>query len=183
MTGLSGSTDTAESMATMSMAMLAGSAVMQLTVIWGSCVFFGNYDISDSSTSSALENNKKPFSLTGFFSCSATFMVKHKGCIECNKLMLFSLCVHAGYGVRTDDATRYTARIMILSMIPFLILQLAKLINSSSGIRVVILISLLVTLVFLFLYCFYQVNINLVAQNFPPIDVSIYVGKVLLVHI
>ncbi|RVW79138.1 Sodium/calcium exchanger NCL2 [Vitis vinifera] len=95
-TGLSGSTDTAESMATMSMAMLAGSAVMQLTVIWG-------------------------------------------------------------YGVRTDDATRYTARIMILSMIPFLILQLAKLINSSSGIRVVILISLLVTLVFLFLYCFYQV--------------------------
>ncbi|KAJ9690607.1 hypothetical protein PVL29_012986 [Vitis rotundifolia] len=113
-------------MATMSMAMLAGSAVMQLTVIWGSCVFFGNYDISDSSTSSALENNKKPFSLTG-------------------------------YGVRTDDATSYTARIMILSMIPFLILQLAKLINSSSGIRVVILISLLVTLVFLFLYCFYQV--------------------------
>ena len=64
----------------------------------------------------------------------------------------------AGYGVSTDVETYYTARIMIVSMIPFFVLQLAKVLNSSSGIRIVVLISLLVTLVFLFVYCTYQVN-------------------------
>ena len=66
-TGLSGNTDTAESMALTGVSILAGSAVMNLTLIWGSCVVFGNYDISDSSTPSPLETNKKPFSLTGLF--------------------------------------------------------------------------------------------------------------------
>lgn len=64
-TGLLGSTDTAESMATLGISILAGSTVMSLTLTWGSCVAFGYYDISDSSTPSALENKKKPFSLTG----------------------------------------------------------------------------------------------------------------------
>jgi Ca2+/Na+ antiporter len=63
----------------------------------------------------------------------------------------------AGYGVSTDVETYYTSRIMIVSMIPFLILQLAKVLNSSSGIRIVVLVSLLVTLAFLFIYCTYQV--------------------------
>lgn len=46
---------------------------------------------------------------------------------------------------------------MILSMVPFLILQLPKILNSSTGTHVAVLVSLLVTLVFLFAYCFYQV--------------------------
>jgi hypothetical protein len=69
-----------------------------------------------------------------------------------------SLCV-AGYGVSTDVETYYTARLMIVSMIPFLLLQLAKVINSSSGTRIVVLVSLLVTLSFLFVYCTYQVTL------------------------
>jgi hypothetical protein len=70
-----------------------------------------------------------------------------------------SLC-GAGYGVRTDVETYYSARIMIVSMIPFLILQMAKVLNSSSGTRIVVLVTLLVTLSFLFVYCTYQVTQN-----------------------
>ncbi|KAK9267687.1 hypothetical protein L1049_010119 [Liquidambar formosana] len=122
--GISGSTETAEELASMGIGMLAGAAVMSLTLIWGSCVAFGSYDLSKTDTTSTLEN-KKQFSLTGF-------------------------------GVTTDAETRYTARIMLLSMIPFLILQLPKILNSSSATQVAVLVSLIITLVFLFVYCFYQ---------------------------
>ncbi|KAJ0082837.1 hypothetical protein Patl1_10584 [Pistacia atlantica] len=78
--GVSGDSSTIQSMATMGMAMLAGSAIMQLTVSWGSVVAFGSYDLSDISTSetstaasdtttasaSSNSDNKKPFSLTGY---------------------------------------------------------------------------------------------------------------------
>nr|XP_023907306.1 sodium/calcium exchanger NCL2-like isoform X1 [Quercus suber] len=123
--GVTGSTDTIEALATMGMGLLAGSTIMLLTLIWGSVIAFGSYDLSQPSDSSDIEN-ERPFSLTG-------------------------------YGVSTDVETYYTARIMIVSMIPFFILQLAKVLNSSSGIRIVVIVSLLVTLVFLFFYCTYQV--------------------------
>ncbi|XP_023907314.2 sodium/calcium exchanger NCL2 isoform X2 [Quercus suber] len=123
--GVTGSTDTIEALATMGMGLLAGSTIMLLTLIWGSVIAFGSYDLSQPSDSSDIEN-ERPFSLTG-------------------------------YGVSTDVETYYTARIMIVSMIPFFILQLAKVLNSSSGIRIVVIVSLLVTLVFLFVYCTYQV--------------------------
>ncbi|KAJ0017417.1 hypothetical protein Pint_10465 [Pistacia integerrima] len=104
--GVSGDSSTIQSMAAMGMAMLAGSAIMQLTVSWGSVVAFGSYDLSDTSTSTAASDtttasassnseNKKPFSLTG-------------------------------YGVETDKETRYTSMIMLLSMIPVLIPSASK---------------------------------------------------------
>ncbi|GFY91828.1 sodium/calcium exchanger family protein / calcium-binding EF hand family protein [Actinidia rufa] len=62
-----------------------------------------------------------------------------------------------GLGVSTDVETSYTARIMILSMVPFIILQLPKILNSTTGTRVAILVSLVVTVVFLFSYLFYQI--------------------------
>ncbi|KAF5943872.1 hypothetical protein HYC85_017949 [Camellia sinensis] len=126
MSGLVASADTAEEQAVMSMGLLAGSAVMLLTLIWGSCVAFGNTDLSKTLPSTTDTEIKKPFSFTG-------------------------------YGVSTDIETSYTARIMILSMLPFLILQLAKILNSSTGARVTILVSLFVTLAFIVAYCFYQV--------------------------
>ncbi|CAL5411361.1 unnamed protein product [Camellia sinensis] len=125
MSGLVASADTAEEQAVMSMGLLAGSAVMLLTLIWGSCVAFGNTDLSKTLPSTTDTEIKKPFSFTD-------------------------------YGVSTDIETSYTARIMILSMLPFLILQLAKILNSSTGERVTILVSLFVTLAFILAYCFYQ---------------------------
>ncbi|KAI3456191.1 hypothetical protein Pfo_012854 [Paulownia fortunei] len=62
-----------------------------------------------------------------------------------------------GYGVVTDVETSYTARIMLITLIPFLILLLAKVFNSSSGRRVIILTALIVTVILLFAYIFYQI--------------------------
>ncbi|XP_059663885.1 sodium/calcium exchanger NCL2-like [Cornus florida] len=123
--GLSASYESVAEQAAMGMSMLAGAAVMQLTLVWGSCVAFGSFDISKTSTSSNTEQ-KKPFSLTGL-------------------------------GVKTDADTSKTAKVMMISMVPFLILQLPKILNSSSGTRVTVLVTLIVTLAFLFVYCFYQV--------------------------
>ncbi|KAG5561809.1 hypothetical protein RHGRI_004751 [Rhododendron griersonianum] len=122
--GLKASTTSVEEQAEMGMGFLAGSAVMLLTLVWGSCIAFGSTDFSK--TFSSDNQNQKPFSLTDF-------------------------------GVSTDAETSYTARIMILSMVPFLILQLPEVLSSSAGTRVTVLVSLLVTIVLLFAYCFYQV--------------------------
>ncbi|PIA57951.1 hypothetical protein AQUCO_00500108v1, partial [Aquilegia coerulea] len=61
-----------------------------------------------------------------------------------------------GSGVTTDLQTNYTARIMILSTIPFIIAQLPYAMGFSGG-RIATLIALIVSFTFLFLYCFYQV--------------------------
>ncbi|KAE7995796.1 hypothetical protein FH972_000564 [Carpinus fangiana] len=125
-TGVTATTATIKTKATMEMGLLAGSTIMTLSLIWGSVVAFGSHDLSQPSAISSYVENKAPFSLTG-------------------------------YGVSTDVETYYTARLMIVSMIPFLLLQLTKVLNSSSGTRIVVLVSLLVTLSFLFVYCTYQV--------------------------
>ncbi|XP_048229673.1 sodium/calcium exchanger NCL1-like [Ricinus communis] len=119
-----GEADTVETMAEMGMGLLAGSVIMNLTLIWGSVVAFGSYDLSQTSTSSNTESQNK-FSLTG-------------------------------YGVTTDDKTKHTAGIMLLSMIPFLLLQLAKILSSSSAKKVVLIVSLIITLIYLIAYLIYQ---------------------------
>ncbi|GAV78776.1 hypothetical protein CFOL_v3_22241, partial [Cephalotus follicularis] len=120
--GVSASEETVASMATMGMGLNAGSVVMTLTLVWGSIIAFGSYNLSESSASSNSDNTK-------FFR----------------------------YGVTTDVETKHTARIMMLSVIPFLLLQLAKILSSSSAKRVVVLIALIVSLASLIGYCTYQV--------------------------
>ncbi|KAL6999584.1 hypothetical protein U1Q18_000743 [Sarracenia purpurea var. burkii] len=46
--GLSGSTETAQSQVSVGIGLLAGSTVMLLTVIWGTCVIVGKCDLEDS---------------------------------------------------------------------------------------------------------------------------------------
>uniref|UniRef100_A0A7N2M9E9 EF-hand domain-containing protein n=1 Tax=Quercus lobata TaxID=97700 RepID=A0A7N2M9E9_QUELO len=60
-------------------------------------------------------------------------------------------------GISTDLETCYTARIMALSIIPFIIVQSLKIFSSSSAERIVILIAIVVSTVFLFLYFSYQI--------------------------
>ncbi|XP_021293888.1 sodium/calcium exchanger NCL1-like [Herrania umbratica] len=136
--GASASEETIEARATMGMGLLAGSAVLMLTLVWGSVIAFGSYDLSDTSS----PNSSNPDNADTSISSNAT------------KKKPFSL---TGYGVRTDIETRYSAIIMLLSMVPFLILQLAKFLSSATAIRVVVLISLIVTLALLGSYCTYQV--------------------------
>lgn len=65
--GLSGNKDLAQEQVLIGMGLLAGSTVMLLTVLWGSCVIVGKCDLSeDNNTAIDLQNNKK-FSLCGMY--------------------------------------------------------------------------------------------------------------------
>lgn len=68
--GLSGSTETAQSQVSVGMGLLAGSTVMLITVIWGSCVVLGKCDIENSVAVDKMDT--KGLSLTGdtFSSCN-----------------------------------------------------------------------------------------------------------------
>ncbi|KAF7849244.1 hypothetical protein BT93_L1048 [Corymbia citriodora subsp. variegata] len=106
------------------MGLLAGSTVMLLTVIWGSCIIVGKCDLHNSV---ALDKqDTKGFSLKGS-------------------------------GVSTDLWTSYAAMIMVFSVIPFIIVQLPQILNSTSGRHLAVLISLIVSLILLIAYCIYQV--------------------------
>ncbi|XP_048447271.1 sodium/calcium exchanger NCL2-like [Pyrus x bretschneideri] len=152
--GVTATTETVEEMAEMSMSMLAGSSIMILTLIWGSVVAFGSSDLSDSQTLSNPEN-KKPFSLTGLLDVAfgSSDLSDSQTSSNPENKKPFSL---TGSGVRTDVETRDTARIMMFSLIPYLILQLAKILTSTTAVRVVILISLLIASAFLATYFIYQ---------------------------
>ncbi|TXG55070.1 hypothetical protein EZV62_020326 [Acer yangbiense] len=122
--GLSGSKETAQSQVSVGMGLLAGSTVMLLTILWGSCLIVGKCDIQGSTTVDLKDT--KTFSLTGS-------------------------------GVSTDIWTSYAARIMLMSVIPFVIVQIPEVFHISSGSRLAVLISLIVSVSFVLSYSFYQV--------------------------
>ncbi|KAL5565136.1 hypothetical protein UlMin_028300 [Ulmus minor] len=122
--GLSGSKETAQSQVAVGMGLLAGSTVMLLTVIWGTCVLVGKCDLEGSIAKDSQDT--KGFSLTGS-------------------------------GVSTDIWTSYAARIMAVSVFPFLIVQLPQLLNSTSGRHLAVLIGLIVSFSLFVSYCLYQV--------------------------
>lgn len=72
----------------------------------------------------------------------------------------------ADSGVTTDNKTGYTAGIMLLSLIPFIIVQLSGIINTSSGNRIVVLIALIVSVSGLLAYFMYQVCILNIESNY-----------------
>lgn len=62
--GLSGSKEVAQSQVLIGMGLLAGSTVMLLTLLWGSCVVVGKCDLSENSTAIDSQDTKR-FSLFG----------------------------------------------------------------------------------------------------------------------
>ncbi|XP_027343951.1 sodium/calcium exchanger NCL1 isoform X2 [Abrus precatorius] len=122
--GLSGSKETAQSQVSVGMGLLAGSTVLLLTIIWGTCVIVGKCDIEDSIAIDSRDT--RGFSLTGS-------------------------------GVSTDIWTSYAARIMAISVLPFVIVQFPQILNSNSGRHLAVLIALIVSLCLLVAYCLYQI--------------------------
>lgn len=133
--GLSRDEMSASTSAAMGISILAGSAVMNLTLIWPSVIVFGSYDLADDDDEEA--------NLSQLFEEEPSFFKKL-----------------TAYGLTTDTETSTTARIMLVSMIPFLILQLPRIINSASATRVIVLIALIIVC------CFFIANI--VYQIFQP---------------
>ncbi|MFS8015765.1 hypothetical protein Hanom_Chr15g01360521 [Helianthus anomalus] len=112
----------------MGMSVLTGSAVMNLTLIWPSIITFGSYSLADDDDNDSLEDDEPSF-----------------------------LTKLTAYGVTTDIETSYTARIMLVSVIPFVILQLPTIINSTSVTRVILLITLILVLCLYITYITYQI--------------------------
>ncbi|RVX09345.1 Sodium/calcium exchanger NCL [Vitis vinifera] len=63
----------------------------------------------------------------------------------------------AGSAVSTDIRASYTARIMVISVMPFIIVQLAQVLHTSSQICFAIFISLIISVSLLLAYCLHQV--------------------------
>ncbi|KAM1493616.1 hypothetical protein PS1_025746 [Malus domestica] len=61
--GLSGDTETAQSQVSVGMGLMAGSNVMLLTILWGTCLIVGKCDIENSIAVD--QKDEKRFSLTG----------------------------------------------------------------------------------------------------------------------
>lgn len=129
---LSGTTAAAQERATLGMGMIAGTTVMLLTLIWGSSILLGSYDLSqaNTTTTAATTTDNSP--------------TQKKSTTT---------------GVVTDIETSYTARIMLISLVPFLILIFAIIFNSTSGRRAIVLVALIVTVALLVAYVVYQVII------------------------
>ncbi|CAB4277405.1 unnamed protein product [Prunus armeniaca] len=117
--------------------LLAGTSILLLTILWGTCVIVSSQDFpnklssdseasNDSISSPPLSWKRLPASLTG--------------------------C-----GITTDVETSRIAMIMICSGAPFLIMQIANIFQSSSKERIAILIALWVSVFFLLLYFIYQI--------------------------
>ncbi|XP_062015797.1 sodium/calcium exchanger NCL-like [Rosa rugosa] len=109
--------------------LLAGTSILLLTIVWGTCVIAGRQHFTscnDTNLSTAFSWERIPALLT---SC----------------------------GITIDLETSVLARIMIFSVIPFLIMQIPNIFHSSSAENIFILIALGVSVVFLLLYFIYQV--------------------------
>ncbi|KAH7860746.1 hypothetical protein Vadar_017591 [Vaccinium darrowii] len=122
--GLSGTTATAQSQVSVGMGLLAGSTVMLLTIIWGTCVIVGKCDIQDSIAVDGKDT--KGLNLTGS-------------------------------GVSIDIWTCYAARIMAVSVIPFIAVQVPQVMSSTSGRHLTVLIGLIFSFAMLVSYCVYQI--------------------------
>lgn len=92
---------------------------MLLTLVWGLSVILGSYDPSEDATTDDSESQKT---------------ITAKG---------------AGSAVVTDVETSWTARLILVASVPFVVLELQNVFSSPSGKRVVILIALIVTVALL----------------------------------
>ncbi|CAL5345102.1 unnamed protein product [Camellia sinensis] len=128
--------DDAQSRVSVAVGMYAGSTVFCLTLQWGMCVIFGRKGFTTEKSNS--QDSEPP-------STSKPSLIKEK---------LFFL---TDSGITTDKKTSYTAGIMLLSLIPFIIVQLSNIVNTSSGSRLVLLIALIVSVLGLISYFMYQI--------------------------
>ncbi|XP_071699821.1 sodium/calcium exchanger NCL2-like [Rutidosis leptorrhynchoides] len=129
-TGLSNDVEDASSSTEIGMSILTGSTVMNLTLIWPSVITFGSYNFTYDD-----EENDEP----QLPEDEPSFVTKL-----------------SAYGVTTDIETNYTARIMLISSIPFVLLQLPAIITSTSVTRVIILVTLILVVSLFFIYMLYQ---------------------------
>ena len=72
-------------------------------------------------------------------------------------LPYLSCIVGAGTGVENDEFTMLSARIMVLSVIPFIIAQLSRIFNFTGIGNIPIIVAFVLSVAGLLSYCLYQV--------------------------
>ncbi|XP_073280194.1 sodium/calcium exchanger NCL2-like [Primulina huaijiensis] len=131
--GLSSSQEQTEEYVSTGVGLLAGSTILLLTLIWGTCI-----TVSRQSFQEHLESHARDS--------------KYYNPIE--KLFISQW---PGYGVITDLGTCFTARIMLLSLIPLVMILIPTAFHLPfHGQQVFVIVTLVVTLLFLFSFFFYQ---------------------------
>nr|GMC89988.1 sodium/calcium exchanger NCL-like [Ipomoea batatas] len=111
----------------------AGATIFNLTILWGLCVIVGRRD-------RAAQENKDSQSQPETQSFASSWL---KNLTEC--------------GISTDASTSFTAGLMLLSLVPFVLVELVNVVSSASGQRIVVLVALIITVAFLLAYFAYQI--------------------------
>ncbi|KAL3341085.1 hypothetical protein AABB24_025575, partial [Solanum stoloniferum] len=126
--GVFSSKDKAQNQVSTGVSTNVGATVFNLTLMWGICVIFGSKEKHQKSTMQPAES----YSLFN------------------------SLQVLSNNGVTIDKKTNYTAGIMLISLIPFALVQLVNAFNTYFGRRIVIFTTLVISVTFLLTYFIYQ---------------------------
>ncbi|OIW08229.1 hypothetical protein TanjilG_15190 [Lupinus angustifolius] len=131
-TGLNSDKESAQHYASNGVGLLAGSSILLLTVVWGTCVIIGSQKLKDDPKSSGSNTSN---SSNGRIKESLT-----------------------GSGIIVDIETVKMSRIMVFSVIPLIIMQIPTLFKlSPTPSAVTLMVSLIVAVVFLISYFIYQV--------------------------
>uniref|UniRef100_M1C3U6 Calmodulin n=1 Tax=Solanum tuberosum TaxID=4113 RepID=M1C3U6_SOLTU len=126
--GISASKEKAQFLISSGISTTVGATVFNLTLMWGICLICGTKNMTDKPDFQPEESS--PFK-------------RLKGLRDT--------------GVTIDKETSYTAGIMLLSLIPFVLVQPVTAFNSFVGRRILIFITLVVSLILLVSYFLYQV--------------------------
>ncbi|KZV51946.1 hypothetical protein F511_08556 [Dorcoceras hygrometricum] len=143
--GLLSSEELAEEYVFTGVGLLAGSTILLLTVIWGTCILLGSQNFRDPSHFNPSDKRSH------------------------SRLEKFLLSKWPGYGVVTDMGASVTARIVLISVIPSIIILIPEFFGLSLlGERVLVMITLFVSITFLLSYFFYQTMGKLLTENGSP---------------
>ncbi|KAL2494932.1 sodium/calcium exchanger family protein/calcium-binding EF hand family protein [Forsythia ovata] len=134
--GVFSSKEDAQSKVSLGVGIYAGMTVFTLTLQWGICVIFGRRKLEQELTTNHTE-------------VAPTI----SDCLLAKEVVSDL----KDSGVTIDKETRYTAGIMLLSLIPYIIVQLVDIFNTSFGSHIVILIALILSSLSLLSYFAYQV--------------------------
>lgn len=126
-TGVFSSKEKAQNQVSTGVSTNVGATVFNLTFMWGICVIFGAKEDHEKSTSQPAESS-----------------------------LLNCFQVLRNNGVTIDEKTNHTAGIMLISLIPFALVQLVNAFNTYFGRRIVIFTALVVSVTFLLSYFTYQ---------------------------
>ncbi|CAM6038452.1 unnamed protein product [Sphagnum compactum] len=126
--GLGATQAEAQSEVLVGMGLVAGSSVMLLTALWGSCLIVGRCDLVDTSHGKLVAKDR----------------TLNKG---------FSLF---GTGVTTDKQTKWLSWIMMATLLPYVVAQIPRLLGLTAGGSLAVAIAGVLSVLGVIAYCTYQ---------------------------